>query len=83
MRPRVGCEAERFGWAAMELFGVHPLAPDAGYDGMGLVPLMRGGDNAAVHLMHATVRMPSGGLLTYLRRIGPGAVALWELAPSK
>jgi hypothetical protein len=30
-------EAERLGWRAKELFGLHPVAPMARYDRMGLI----------------------------------------------
>jgi hypothetical protein len=37
-------KAADVGWSAKDAFGVHPLAPNARYDAMGLVPLMRGGE---------------------------------------
>jgi hypothetical protein len=47
-----GAEAARLGWSAEDIFGVHPLAPEAHHDMMGIVPLIR----AAKWL-----RLPSGG----------------------
>jgi hypothetical protein len=37
-----GREAERLGWAAEELFGLHPDAPIARYDRMGLLWMLKG-----------------------------------------
>jgi hypothetical protein len=34
--------AERLGWMAVELFGLHPDAPMARYDRMGLIWLLQG-----------------------------------------
>jgi hypothetical protein len=37
-----GYVAERLGWTAEELFGLHPDAPMARYDRMGLIWLLKG-----------------------------------------
>ncbi len=37
-----GREAVELGWTAGDLFGLHPIAPLARYDAMGLVWLLRG-----------------------------------------
>jgi hypothetical protein len=37
-----GCEAERLGWRAEELFGLHPEAPMARYDQMGFIWMLNG-----------------------------------------
>jgi hypothetical protein len=73
-----GAEAARLGWGTLDLFGVHPGAPAARYDVMGLIPMVRGGEVIAIEPTRATTRMPSGGLLTYLRRPQPGAVPIWN-----
>lgn len=73
-------EAIRLGWAAEDVFGVHPAAPGARLDIMGLVPMIRGGEVISIVADNASIRMPGGGILTYLRRPRPGAVVLWELA---
>jgi hypothetical protein len=75
-----GAEAARLGWSAEDLFGVHPLAPEARYDVMGIVPLIRGNEVIAISKHRATIRTPGGGLLTYYRyRPNTGAGAVWEL----
>jgi hypothetical protein len=75
-----GAEAARLGWSAEDLFGVHPLAPEARYDVMGIVPLIRGNEVVAISEQRATIRVSGGGLLTYYRyRPNSGAVAMWEL----
>jgi hypothetical protein len=39
---RWGEAAHLLGWTALDLFGVHPAAPAARFDVMGLLPLLRG-----------------------------------------
>ena len=59
---------------------MHPLAPNARYDAMGLVPLLRGGEIVDLTPRWATIRMPGGNCLTYyLRRKSADAIALWEV----
>ncbi len=60
--------AVKQGWGILDVFGVHPLAPAARYDAMGLVLLIRGGEVIALDERRATIRMPSGAELTYLKR---------------
>jgi hypothetical protein len=75
-----GAEAARLGWSAEDIFGVHPLAPEARYDVMGIVPLIRGSEVVAITERRATIRTPGGGHMTYYRhRPNSGAVAVWEL----
>jgi hypothetical protein len=74
---RWAAEAIRLGWTAEDVFGVHPAAPGARYDCAGLVPLIGGGEVVSIAADRATIRMPTGGELVYLRRPRPGAVALW------
>lgn len=72
------------GWTTEDLFGVHPVAPAARYDCMGLVPLIRGGEVVDTRTDRATIRMPRGNCLVYyLRRPNPNAVPLWDLARSQ
>ena len=73
-------KAAEAGWSAKDAFGVHPLAPNARYDAMGLVPLLRGGEIVDLTPRWATIMMPGGNCLTYyLRRTSPVAIALWEV----
>jgi hypothetical protein len=59
-----GCEAEQLGWRAEELFGLHPDAPMARYDRMGLCWLLKG---ERVVALTATEARLSGGLIFYAK----------------
>jgi hypothetical protein len=76
---RWAAEAIRLGWTAEDVFGVHPAAPGARYDRMGLVPLIGGGAVVCITTDRATIRQASGATSVYLRRPRPGAIALWKL----
>jgi hypothetical protein len=65
----------------LEVSGVHPLAPAARDDSMGLVSLIRGSKVVEIVETRATIRTQSSSQLTYRRRIQPSAVAVWELRP--
>lgn len=73
-----GSSAERLGWTALDLFGVHPIAPAVRFDVMGLIPMLTGGEVIGLTDAVATIRRPSGAILTY-RRPEPGAVLLSEV----
>jgi hypothetical protein len=68
--------AHDLGWTALNLFGVHAVAPGARYDLMGLVPLLRGGRVSALTERTAAIRRRSGAALTYTRAATVGAVLL-------
>jgi hypothetical protein len=74
---RWGEQAARLGWAAKDLFGVHPAAPAVRYDAMGLVPLIAGRRVIAMTADTALIGTRNG-ILTY-RRSRVNAVSLWEL----
>jgi hypothetical protein len=57
-----GREAERLGWMAEELFGLHPYTPMARYDQMGLIWMLKG---ERVVALTATGARLSGGLTFY------------------
>lgn len=77
---RWASQAAAVGWSAADVFGLHPAAPASRYDGMGLVPLIGGGEVIAVEPDHAVIRMQCGACLTYyLRRLRPDAVPVWDL----
>jgi hypothetical protein len=57
-----GHEAERLGWTAEALFGLHPAAPLARYDRMGLIWILKG--EHVVALIATEARL-SGGLTFY------------------
>lgn len=69
--------AIRLGWGTFDLFGVHAQAPATRFDVIGLVPLIRGGAVTDLVERRATILMPSGSQLTYLKRRNRGAVAVW------
>jgi hypothetical protein len=68
--------------AAVDVFGVHPQAPSARYDAMGLAFLIGGNEVVDVAPDRASIRHRSGKLLVYMRRPHPDNVAAWELVPS-
>jgi hypothetical protein len=70
---RWGKTAYLLGWTVLDLFGVHPTAPAARFDVMGLIPILNGRRVVAITRDTATIRAPSGAILTYRRN--PQAVA--------
>ncbi|TWI07872.1 hypothetical protein LPJ38_03200 [Bradyrhizobium daqingense] len=70
---RAACD---LGWTALELFGVHPVAPGCRYDAMGLTMLLGGGTVFVLTEQTAAFRRPSGSNLTYRRKPMSGAVLL-------
>jgi hypothetical protein len=79
---RWGSEADRMGWSALDVFGVSRVVPHTGYDAVGLVLLIRGGEVIAIGSDRATIRTCEGKCLTYLRRTRAGTVAVWDLVDS-
>ena len=77
-----GNDARRLKWTPIELFGVHPIAPAARFDAMGLIPLMRGSTIRELTPDAALIASPSGGRLTFRRDPQPHAVLIWELGHS-
>lgn len=71
-----GSTAHSLGWTALDFFGVHPAAPAARFDVMGLLLLTQGGMVAVLTADAATIRRPAGSLLTYRRSVTAGAVLL-------
>jgi len=72
-------QAELLAWSDKDLIGVHPRAPAARYDAMGLLFLIRGGEVIGLHDQCATIRSQRGSLLVYRKYGHPGAVPLWEI----
>ncbi len=75
-------QAHRLGWTAFDLFGVHRIRPRARFDCMGLVPLLRGREVAALSEDQAAIKTANDKTLTYRRKIGPrpdGVCLLWKL----
>jgi len=59
-----GCQAEALGWAPGDLFGLHPAAPLARYDCMGLIWLLRG--ERVMAITETAARLSNG--LTFYRK---------------
>lgn len=70
---RAACDV---GWTALDLFGVHAVAPGCRYDVMGLVMLLGGGTVFGLTEQTAAFRRPSGSTLTYRRKPMSDAVLL-------
>ena len=71
------------GWTDFDLFGVHRHRPQARFDCMGLVPLLRGREVATLSEGKAAIKMAEGRTLTYRRKNGvrPNeACLLWVLS---
>jgi len=64
------------GWTALDLFGVHAVAPGCRYDVMGLMLLLGGGTVFALTVQTAAFRRLSGSTLTYRRKPTSGAALL-------
>lgn len=69
--------ARAMGWTALDLYGVHPTRPLVRFDVMGLLPLLQGGEVAALTEESASIRRPSGAVLRFPRP-APGGVLLSE-----
>jgi hypothetical protein len=71
--------AELLAWSDKELVGVHPGAPAARFDAMGLLLLIRGGEVIELQDQCARIRSQGGSLLVYRKHGYVGAVPLWEV----
>jgi hypothetical protein len=78
---RWGSAAHSLGWTALDLFGVHPVAPAARFDVMGLILGLKGAAVLTLTDTTATMRRASGAVLTYRRSDQTGAILLSELHP--
>jgi hypothetical protein len=77
-----GETADRLGWTTLDLFGVHPTAPTARFDVMGLIPILRGRSVRVLTEKSATIDCKSGAKLTFYPPTGAGAVLITESAVS-
>jgi hypothetical protein len=71
-----GKTADRAGWTALDLFGVHPTAPTARFDVMGLIPMLRSRAVITLTQDSAVIRGRSGAGLVYRRKPDSQAVLL-------
>jgi hypothetical protein len=78
---RWGSAAHSLGWTALDLFGVHPSAPGARFDVMGLLLLVQGGAVVALTADAATIRRKTGALLSCRRPVAPGAILISAVQP--
>jgi len=62
-----GEHAAALGWSDQDLLALHPVAPGARYDTMGLVWLLRGRPVVALTASTAAIRTPCGSALAYRR----------------
>jgi hypothetical protein len=67
-------------WSDAELLGVHPRAPTARYDALGLLLLVRGGEVVELEKDQATIRSKGGARLIYRKRASAEAIPIWKLA---
>ena len=68
---RWGDQAQALGWTADDLFGLHPVAPLARYDVMGLAWLIRGRAVVALTENSAVIEHPNASRTVYRRQPKP------------
>lgn len=74
--------AAELGWTAKDLFGVHPIAPDARHAEKGLLLLAGGEEIIDITAERAVIsHRATGSKLVYIRRPRAEAVTVWEVAP--
>jgi hypothetical protein len=76
---RWSAPAKLLGWSDEDLLGVHPCAPAARFDAMGLLLLIRGGEVIELQDQCVRIRSQGGSLLVYRKHGYAGAVPLWEV----
>ena len=76
---RWGAVAHSLGWTTLDLFGVHPIAPAARFDLMGLTLLLQGGEVVALTEHGATIHRSPNVALVYIRSSRTGAVCITEM----
>jgi hypothetical protein len=64
-----GNQAADLGWTANDLFGLHPIAPLARYDAMGLVWVLNGRPVMALSATEATLRASASTTLSFRRAV--------------
>ena len=78
-------QADRLGWKSWEVWGVSSSAPRYRFDGMGLIPLLRGQKITALTVEAAVIETHTSNRLRFYRRPldplrGSERVLIWELA---
>jgi hypothetical protein len=74
--------AELSGWSDKELFGVHPRAPTARFDAMGLILLIRGGEVVDLDEKCARISTVGRSLMSCSKPRYTDAVPVWTLTDS-
>jgi len=75
---RWGARALELGWQPIELFGIHPVAPAARHDCLGLAFMLDGGEVVDIDATKATILKPNGIKQSYYRwQASPGAELAW------
>jgi hypothetical protein len=64
---RWGSTANALGWKALDLYGVHRVAPGARFDAMGLLFFVQGASVPVITAQSASIHRPTGARLTYHR----------------
>jgi hypothetical protein len=78
-----GLTADRLGWTTLDLFGVHPTAPTARFDVLGLIPILCGRRVCVFTEQTATIECRSGAKQTHHPPTGAGAVLITKSAALK
>lgn len=76
---RWGRVAHAMGWTALDLYGVHPLAPAARFDVMGFLFLIQGGVVPVITGASASIHRRTGAHLTYRRHDTADAVLITKV----
>jgi hypothetical protein len=71
--------SELLDWSDRDLLGVHPHAPAARYDAMGLLLLIRGGEVVELQKECASIKSKGGSSLVYRKYRYAEAVPLWQV----
>ncbi|MEH6476221.1 MAG: hypothetical protein V7727_11055 [Sneathiella sp.] len=71
-------KAHALGWTAIEVFGMHPLAPANRPDAAGLVWLLNGNEIAAITTDKAIIKTKSGNSQTLVKGV-TGSIPAWDL----
>jgi hypothetical protein len=64
----MGIHGQRAGLVALDLYGVHPVAPAARFDVMGFIFLVQGGSAPVITAHSASIHRQTGARLTYRRK---------------
>ena len=68
-------------WTTLDLFGCHPVKPEARHEYKGAVWFLRDREIVALTESVITLRTRSGSIQTFRKHVGelPGRVLIWDL----